>query len=295
MPDIIIAKEIRQCSFRELQNVYYQYFTHQLPQPKRYDDLCQRFLDAGIEKVNTIAKHTTQPHTIYGNKFKEDLQMQESRSFPTATFNSQIQEEKQAQYHSLMKEAVLDFRKGCCVCRLIRIKTSEYHHQDIDLRTLIHEPTKHKAPAPRLHPLPGSVILKEDLCRDPLRLPICDTCTHQLNGGLIPVKAIANGKWSGNIPLCIQRLNYMERIVLCPVQLRAVLITLSPHHGPNTYRGNMVSWPSNINKLHTVLPMSAHDTNALIQIVTVGFKEKVTPRVIILQTFKSSTKSLHST
>jgi len=192
------------------------------------------------------------------------------------------------QYHSLMKEAVLDFKKGCCVCGLIRIKTTPYNHRDIDLSSLAHDPTKHKAPAPNLHFQLGLSILKPELCREPSQLPICDLCKHQLDACIIPVKAIANGRWNGAIPPCIERLNYMERRVLYPVQLRAILITLSPHHGPNTYRGNMVSWPSNINKLHSVLPISAHDTNALVQVVTVGFKEKVTPRVNDLLLIRST-------
>ncbi|KAI9335556.1 hypothetical protein BDR26DRAFT_986057, partial [Obelidium mucronatum] len=97
----------------------------------------------------------------------------------------------------------------------------------------------------------------------------CDACTEQLFLGVCPQFALANGKYLGTSPPVLERLSFVEKIVIS--QLRACKFTVSLFRHYRHLSGNAAVFPTPINDVASlILPLSLAELSKILVITFTG-------------------------
>jgi hypothetical protein len=92
--------------------------------------------------------------------------------------------------------------------------------------------------------------------RGPILAPgcrkVCSICVESLEKGNVPVLALANGLWVGEIPNELQDLTYAEQLLIARVRHNRCIVQVSS--GMFKMRANAISFANPMPKIYNVLP-----------------------------------------
>ncbi|KAI0039581.1 hypothetical protein FA95DRAFT_1503947, partial [Auriscalpium vulgare] len=98
---------------------------------------------------------------------------------------------------------------------------------------------------------------------------ICKDCLRCLKKGTVPVTALANGNWLGDIPSVLQGLSWAEKMLISRVcHNRCVVRVMSS--GMHKMSANAVFFSTPTPKVYVALPPKREDVNEIIGFVYIG-------------------------
>jgi len=108
--------------------------------------------------------------------------------------------------------------------------------------------------------------------KEPILAPgctrICKTCEKSINKGGVPRFALANGLWIGEIPLQLQGLTLIEKLMIARVRHNACYATVAS--GGRKLKCNVVAFECNMPKVYSLLPPAPEDLNNMIAVMFSG-------------------------
>lgn len=73
---------------------------------------------------------------------------------------------------------------------------------------------------------------------------ICKSCSKSISQGKVPLMALANGKWLGEVPTQLQNLSFAEQLLVARVRHNCCLVKVSS--GMYKMRANAISFSNPI-------------------------------------------------
>ncbi|KAH9829283.1 uncharacterized protein C8Q71DRAFT_718439, partial [Rhodofomes roseus] len=116
---------------------------------------------------------------------------------------------------------------------------------------------------------PPAVHVRDGLCF----LDVCSTCLNGLRHHLLPRRALANGLWVGDVPLCLQSLTFVEKLVISKYRHNACVVEVNQGKGvpgQRKMRANAIIFPQPIGNVYTVLPPPREDLDEVLAILFIG-------------------------
>jgi hypothetical protein len=88
---------------------------------------------------------------------------------------------------------------------------------------------------------------------------ICNGCSKSISKNQVPLFALANGLWLGNIPKVLQNLSYAEQLLIARVRHNHCIIRVSS--GMHKMKANAISFANPMPKIYNILPPPADEMN----------------------------------
>ena len=157
--------------------------------------------------------------------------------------------------------------KGCAVCGQLTVKTDLVPLQEQKFnKNLLTIPDitrkERKTPTDSIKSLSGPVLASN--CSD-----ICLTCLKSLQKNKVPINALANGLWIGDIPDELQNLNWMERLLIARITFNYCIIRV---HSSGHYKlkANAICHAIPMPKVYNVLPPKREDLDDVLAFIYIG-------------------------
>jgi hypothetical protein len=83
---------------------------------------------------------------------------------------------------------------------------------------------------------------------------ICQSCKSSVSMGKLPLMALANGKWLGQVPPQLANLSFAEQLLVARVRHNRCIVKVSS--GMHTMRANAIMFANPMPKIYNVLPPS---------------------------------------
>lgn len=157
---------------------------------------------------------------------------------------------------------------GCKVCGELT-KLTNLHHLDglcFDyLRSHGHEVTRkeRKSAEDPIEPIEGPVL-------DPHCSKICSNCKMYVEKQKMPVCALANGLWIGDVPDVLKELTFAEQILIAKV--RTNRFTVKVESGMRKTRCNIIAFPNPVHLIYDILPPPMTEMNEVFAVILIGCK-----------------------
>jgi hypothetical protein len=97
---------------------------------------------------------------------------------------------------------------------------------------------------------------------------ICENCLQCLSKGKVPLLALANGVWLGEIPDALRNLTYAEKLLIARVRHNRCIIRVSS--GMRKMRANAVSFANPMPKIYNILPPPLKDVDEVLAFIYTG-------------------------
>jgi len=97
---------------------------------------------------------------------------------------------------------------------------------------------------------------------------ICKNCLQCLSKRKVPLLALANGVWLGEIPEALQNLTYAEKLLIARVRHNRCIIRVSS--GMHKMRANAISFANPMPKIYNILPPPLEDIDEVLAFIYTG-------------------------
>ena len=97
---------------------------------------------------------------------------------------------------------------------------------------------------------------------------ICNTCLKSVSKNQVPLFALANGLWLGNIPEVLQNLSYAEQLLIARVRHNRCIIRVSS--GMHKMKANAISFANPMPKIDNILPPPADEMDDVLAFIYTG-------------------------
>jgi len=97
---------------------------------------------------------------------------------------------------------------------------------------------------------------------------ICTTCAKSVSKNQVPLFALANGLWLGNIPEALQNLSYAEQLLIARVRHNRCIIRVSS--GMHKMKANAISFANPMPKIYNILPPPADEMDDVLAFIYTG-------------------------
>src|ERR1700729_3807572 len=97
---------------------------------------------------------------------------------------------------------------------------------------------------------------------------VCFTCVEFLQKGKIPILALANGLWVGEIPNELQELTYAEQLLIARVRHNRCIVKVSS--GMYKMHANAISFSNPMPKIYNVLPPPIEEMDEVLAFIYTG-------------------------
>ena len=108
--------------------------------------------------------------------------------------------------------------------------------------------------------------------RGPILAPgcnrVCPTCVESLNKEKMPILALANGLWVGEIPDELQDLTYAEQLLIARVRHNRCIVKVSS--GMSKMRANAISFSNPMPKIYSILPPPIEEMDEVLAFIYTG-------------------------
>ncbi|THH26548.1 hypothetical protein EUX98_g7646 [Antrodiella citrinella] len=127
-----------------------------------------------------------------------------------------------------------------------------------------------------LQPLPDKLVLLRSAIErgdDGLVARCCPSCLHSLSNGTLPVAALANGLWVGDVPPELQSLNFVEKLLVARHRHSVNMVKLEAVKGPmgqKRYKGNAIVFPQPVTKFYHALPPHSSELDESLAVMLTG-------------------------
>src|SRR5882762_9782507 len=101
-----------------------------------------------------------------------------------------------------------------------------------------------------------------------LRGPICPLCVKFLDQKKMPILALANGFWIGEIPDELQDLTYAEQMLIAKVHHNKCIVKVSS--GMSKMWANAISFSNPMPKIYNVLPPPVEEMDEVLAFIYTG-------------------------
>ena len=105
------------------------------------------------------------------------------------------------------------------------------------------------------------------------QIRLCLCCYNQLCKGRLPVEALANSRWLGDVPKPLQGLTWIEELLISRARVCGSIIRLGQRNNPTAYlgiKGHVVFFPQDMTRLINLLPMSPSSLPDIVKVVWTG-------------------------
>ena len=97
---------------------------------------------------------------------------------------------------------------------------------------------------------------------------ICNACAKSVSKNQIPLFALANGLWLGDIPEVLQILSYAEQLLIARVRHNRCIIRVSS--GMHKMKANAISFSNPMPKIYSILPPPADEMDDVLAFIYTG-------------------------
>ena len=97
---------------------------------------------------------------------------------------------------------------------------------------------------------------------------ICKSCLKSISQGKVPLMALANGKWLGEIPTQLQNLSFAEQLLVARVRHNRCLVKVSS--GMYKMRANAISFANPMPKIYNILPLPIDEMDDVLAFIYTG-------------------------
>jgi hypothetical protein len=155
---------------------------------------------------------------------------------------------------------------GCAVCGTLTpiVQLTNLANACLDLNILVMPGVTQKERLSLNEPiqgLPGPVLV-------PSLKNVCKSCHKSLAKDKLPVNALANGKWLGQVPDALKNLSFAEKLLIARVRHNRCIVRVSS--GMHKMRANAISFPNPIPKVYNVLPPSVEELDEVLAFIYTG-------------------------
>ncbi|KAJ3551659.1 hypothetical protein NM688_g4576 [Phlebia brevispora] len=112
------------------------------------------------------------------------------------------------------------------------------------------------------------VLCPAGICDNGAQCSVCGVCMKALRRRTVPNIALANGLWVGEVPECLARLNFVEKLVVARYRHNACIVKV--HKGGYKMSANAIVFPQPVAKLNAVLPVPKEDLDEMLAILFTG-------------------------
>ena len=226
---------------------------------------------------------------IWYEKNKEKRAEYNERRYPTSEYRENNKTLSQKHYWSkknvnfppsppssgLCQRIVLDFcadtspeifeEAGCAVCgKLTPVcemeELSEVENIGLLKVDAVTRKARHKSSDP-VRELRGPILA-------PGCSRVCPICVESLDNNKIPILALANGIWIGEIPDELQNLTYAEQLLIARVRHNRCIVKVSS--GMSKMRANAISFSNPMPKIYNVLPPPVEEMDEVLAFIYTG-------------------------
>ncbi|KAL6309555.1 hypothetical protein BKA93DRAFT_722840, partial [Sparassis latifolia] len=104
--------------------------------------------------------------------------------------------------------------------------------------------------------------------RDTQVLQVCDCCLHRLLKHRMPSHSLANGLWLGDVPVVLQRLRFVEKLLIACYWHNFFVVQVDK--GQRKLCANAVAFPQPVARMHNVLPPLREEFEECLAVLFVG-------------------------
>jgi Helitron helicase-like domain at N-terminus/PIF1-like helicase len=97
---------------------------------------------------------------------------------------------------------------------------------------------------------------------------ICKPCHRSLSKGKVPLMALSNGKWLGNVPKELADLSFTEQLLIAKVRHNRCIVKVSS--GMFKMRANAISFANPIPKVYDILPPPIKELDEVLAFIYTG-------------------------
>ena len=97
---------------------------------------------------------------------------------------------------------------------------------------------------------------------------ICDGCRSDVRRGKVPRLALARGLWLGKVPVVLDNLTFVEKLLVARVRHTCAFVKVSS--GMRKMKANIVAFESPIQKIYKILPPPREDLDEMLAILFTG-------------------------
>ncbi|KAF9471124.1 hypothetical protein BDN70DRAFT_820430, partial [Pholiota conissans] len=97
---------------------------------------------------------------------------------------------------------------------------------------------------------------------------VCRTCSEALNKNKVPLKALANGLWIGDIPTALKNLTFAEQMLIARIRHNRCLMRVSS--GRAKMIANCIMFANPTVSVYKVLPPSREELSEVLAFVFIG-------------------------
>src|SRR5882762_7938415 len=97
---------------------------------------------------------------------------------------------------------------------------------------------------------------------------VCSICVESLEKGNMPILALANGLWVGEIPVELQNLTYAEQLLIARVRHNRCIVKVSS--GMRKMCANAISFSNPMPKIYNVLPPPIEEMDEVLAFIYTG-------------------------
>src|ERR1700723_3407078 len=155
---------------------------------------------------------------------------------------------------------------ACAVCGQLTCNRDLQHlsDADLDLDILIREGVtqeERKHSDDLIQSLEGPVLIENPQC-------ICKSCYNSISKGKMPLLALANGGWLGEVPSVLSDLNFAEQLLVARVRHNCCLVRVSS--GLHKMRANAVTFANPTPKVYEKLPPHKSEMDEVLAFIYTG-------------------------
>lgn len=97
---------------------------------------------------------------------------------------------------------------------------------------------------------------------------VCNNCMKSLDKNLLPINALANGLWVGEVPPELMDLNYVEKLAIARYRHNTFVVCV--RMGQRRMRANAVAFAQPVAKFYAALPPPKEDLDECLAILFIG-------------------------
>src|SRR6202142_353016 len=186
-------------------------------------------------------------------------------SFPPSPPSSELQHTIVSDFcHDMSPSQFIE--SACAVCGQLTCNRDLQHlsDADLDLDILIREGVtqeERKHSDDLIQSLEGPVLIENPQC-------ICKSCYNSISKGKMPLLALANGGWLGEVPSVLSDLNFAEQLLVARVRHNRCLVRVSS--GLHKMRANAVTFANPTPKVYEKLPPHKSEMDEVLAFIYTG-------------------------
>jgi hypothetical protein len=194
-------------------------------------------------------------------KYQEKI----STSFPSAAPSEKLQ-------HTIIFNWCKDtapsqfMESGCIVCGKLTpiLELKKLSKTNLDLDVLIQSGMSQKERTCSEDP----IVDIEGPVLDKKLDSICKSCSKSISQGKVPLMALANGKWLGEVPIQLQNLSFAEQLLVARVRHNRCLVKVSS--GMYKMKANAISFANPMPKIYNILPPPIDEMDDVLAFIYTG-------------------------